>query len=159
MTETPTPPTLASRIKERLTNKRLYVLLAIAVVVGLGGGRLGRKILLAPKIKALELQNATLTDLTELYRLQKAHFAARGTYANDLDSLLAIAPTGAQLRERMSRHMDMNTVTVVGDEKRFKLEANVLDKERTLIKLKGPFVPRARAAAPTGPLPLPSDLP
>ena len=50
----------------------------------------------------------------------------------------------------------MNTLTVVGDANKFKIELNVLDADRTLISVKGPIAPRAPPAAP---LALPTQTP
>jgi hypothetical protein len=77
--------------------------------------------------------------MLELYDLQIAHKRAAGAYANDLGALLRLSPGGAALKAKLNATTDPATLTVVGDAEKFKLEANVRDAERTLIKIKGPL--------------------
>lgn len=77
--------------------------------------------------------------MLRLYDLQIAHHRAAGAYANDLAALLRLSPDGAALKATLDATTDSATLTVVGDAEKFKLEANIRDPERTLIKIKGPL--------------------
>lgn len=122
--------------------------LAAAVVLGLLGAAGVRRVWLKPQWDASDRRFETSRDLMTLYSLQLDHKAAKGVFAGDLDSLLALSPEGAALKARLAAHVDMNTLAVVGDAERFKLEANVLDPERTLIKVRGPILESAAGPAP-----------
>jgi len=106
-----------------------------------------------PRIEAAQKRYDTTMALWTLYDLQLANKKATRAYANSLDALLASAKNGSALKARMAASLDLNTVAVVGDAEKFKLEANVLDPERTLIKIKGPIAGRTWSSAPALPLP------
>ncbi|MEQ1919004.1 MAG: hypothetical protein ABL955_07375 [Elusimicrobiota bacterium] len=76
--------------------------------------------------------------LMRMYDLQLAYHGTHGAYANDLETLLASASDGAQLREKLKASVDINTLAVVGDATRFRLEINMLDPQRTALKIRGP---------------------
>lgn len=85
-----------------------------------------------------KMQAETSMDVSALFALQLKYKEAKGVYANDLDTLLSISPDRDAIKARLSRNVDMATFAVVGDAAKFKIEANMLDGERTLIKMKGP---------------------
>ena len=93
---------------------------------------------LRPQSAASQRRYETFMDVLKLYDLQVAHKKVKGIYAGNLESLLVLSPDPAALKARLSAHADINTLTVVGNAERFKIEANVLDPQRTLIKIKGP---------------------
>lgn len=76
--------------------------------------------------------------MMRLYDVQIAYRKTHDTYAKDLDSLLASVSDGPQLKAQLQATTDLSTLTVIGDAERFRLEANVLDPERTLVKFRGP---------------------
>jgi hypothetical protein len=96
-------------------------------------------------------------DIAKLYGLQLSYKRAKGTYANDLASLLSVEPDAAALKASLAANVDMTTLAVVGDAAKFKIELNVLDPVRTPIKIRGPIAPRPAAA--TEPSALPSQAP
>ena len=102
----------------------------------------------APQEALVQKRVQATLDISRLYGLQLSYKRVKGTYANDLGSLLLIDPDGAALKARLAANVDLNTLAVVGDADKFKIELNVLDPERTLIKVKGPVAPRGPAAAP-----------
>ncbi|MFI5347343.1 MAG: hypothetical protein ACHQ51_13295 [Elusimicrobiota bacterium] len=93
---------------------------------------------LKPQRESAQLRYETMIDITKLFTLQENYFKAKGVYADGLDTLLTIAPDRDEIKARLARHVDMATLAVVGGPKKFKVEANALDADRTLVKLKGP---------------------
>ncbi|MEK7858632.1 MAG: hypothetical protein AAB320_05765 [Elusimicrobiota bacterium] len=77
-------------------------------------------------------------DLLTLSSLQQRHLAAAGAYAADLDSLALLSSDPDWLKEEMGRHLDLQTLLVSGDGDGYILEANCLDRRRTLLHLEGP---------------------
>jgi hypothetical protein len=103
--------------------------------------------------EALNLKrHQSILDLSKLYGLQLAYKQAHGTYANDFASLLTVAPDAAALKASLAANVDMTTLTVVGDANKFKIELNVLDRDRTPFKVRGPITwrPPVRTAVPAG---------
>lgn len=143
MSETtpPSEPSLLSRMDPTplYTDPRVIGLVALAVGLAVGGAALGRRFYLAPIRATAAVQYQSHEALMRLYDLQVAYRGTNGTYANDLDSLLAGAPDAAKLRAQLAATVDMNTLTVVGDANRFRLEANLNDGQRTLVKFRGPL--------------------
>ncbi len=92
---------------------------------------------LAPAKAAAETRFRSHNALMRLYALQLAHHKQKGTFAGDLDTLLAGAPDAEQIRAELTATTDITTLAVIGDEQKFRLEANVLDAERTLVKFRG----------------------
>jgi len=90
----------------------------------------------------------TVIDISNLYGLQMRYKESNKSYANDLETLLAMTPDREAFKARLARNVDMTTLAVVGDAKKFKLEANVLDRERTLVRLRGPVVDPVATAEP-----------
>ena len=139
--------------RRRLVSPRSLMGMAVGLVIGcavLGGVW---RTYMRPQRETAQRRYDTTMDLWALYDLQMTHKLVLGTYANGLDALLATSRDGPALKARMAGHLDLNTVAVVGDAGKFRLEANVLDSERTLVKIKGPIMERMRPAAPAPTLP------
>ena len=100
---------------------------------------MGWKLYLQPLRAIADIRFQSHECLMRLYDLQMAYHEANGTFANDLDTLLASASDGAQLRAKLQASVDLGTLAVIGDENRFRLEANVLDPQRTSVKIRGPL--------------------
>ena len=128
-----------SNAKRVLSERRSKLALAIAASLGLAGIGAFQKFYLKPQRAIADIQYQSHLGLMRLYDLQMAYHGANGAYANDLDTLLMSAPDGAQLREQLKASVDINTLAVLGDAKRFRLEANVLDPRRTSVKIRGPL--------------------
>ena len=118
---------------------RVLTALAAGLALGAAGAAVGWRVWLKPRRQESELRYETLRDITALFGLQLSYKIAKGTYANDLDALLTITPNSAALKARLAAHVDLSTLAVVGNAEKFKIEANVRDKDRTLMKLKGPL--------------------
>lgn len=120
---------------KRLRDPRRFAAGLLLGVIGFAIARACHK----PQQALTQKHYATSQDVLELYRLQIRYKTARGAYANDLDSLLSITPDAAARKARMGEHLDMSTLAVVGNAKHFKIEANVLDPERTFVSIRGPI--------------------
>ncbi len=125
--------------------QRIFSRVSIPMLVGslLAGAALaaaGWALWLRPMLELQRRRYATISDVLYLYGLEMNYGRARKTYANDLDTLLATAPDGAARKAAMAGHLDLSTLTIVGDARKFKIEANALDADRTLIKIKGPII-------------------
>lgn len=122
----------------------------LAIAVGLAVGALaafgGWRLWLKPREINARKRYETVRDVASLYALQLTYKKRTGRYADGLDALLAIAQNRDAVKARLARNADLSTLTVVGDAEKFKIEANVLDEERTLVKIKGPLAPRVSAA-------------
>ncbi len=131
--------------KERLANRGIALGIGAGLAFGVLGAGLGWRVWLKPQRDRANLRYESMNDVLKLYGLQTAYKAAHGTYADGLGALLSAAPDRDAIRARLAAHVDMNTVAVVAAGAKFKIEVNVLDGNRTLIKIKGPpsnFVPR-----------------
>lgn len=94
-----------------------------------------------PEYDVIMLRANATSDLFALYDLQMAHQRSRGAFADDLEVLLKTAPDGGTaLRARLQAHTHLDTLVVAGGAADFKLEANVRDAERTLLRVKGPRI-------------------
>lgn len=113
--------------------------LLMALACGVAGTALGWTLWLKPQQITAQRRFQTHQALMRLHDMQMAYRASRGTFANDLDSLLASAPDGPRVRAILHANADDATLTVVGDANKFRLEANVLDPERTVVKIRGPM--------------------
>jgi hypothetical protein len=136
--DSPTPPAAPSKLAF-LTSPKGLKILAAAIALGAGSFAATYFLVYAPARATAKRRYDAQMAMLKLYDLQTAYRAARGTYAGSLEELLASSPEGPALRAELAANADINTLTVVGDEEKFKLEANVLDSERTLIKIKGPL--------------------
>ena len=140
MADNPTAgPSFLTKIKESFTDPRNLFYVLLAVVLGFAGAAAGWKLYIKPIRATADIQYRSHECLMRLYDLQMAYHGAHGTYAGDLDTLLASASDGAQLREKLKASVDINTLAVVGDASRFRLEINVLDPQRTSVKIRGPL--------------------
>jgi hypothetical protein len=122
------------------TTKRLQLIgmIAAGLAVGAAGTAGAWYVWLKPQLDDARVRAATLEDISHLFGLQNDYMKAKGVYADGLDALLSTDPGREAFKARLASHVDMSTLAVVGGPKKFKIEANALDKERTLIKLKGP---------------------
>ncbi|MDP3543573.1 MAG: hypothetical protein Q8T11_13975 [Elusimicrobiota bacterium] len=135
----PSSPSYFARLKAKLTEPRTLYIIAAALAAGAAGSAVGRHIYLKPIRAVAAVRYQSHQGLMRLYDLQLAYHAQHGTYADGLDTLLASTPDGTQLREKLKAVVDLETLAVIGDEDRFRLEANVLDPQRTSVKIRGPL--------------------
>ena len=135
----PPAPSVLVRIKKNLTDPRIRVILALTLALGAASGYFGGRLYLKSVRVGANARYQSHQGLMRLYDLQIEYRKGHEAYANDLETLLATAPDGAQLREKLKAAMDINTLAVIGDADRFRLEANVLDPQRTLVKIRGPL--------------------
>jgi len=139
--------------RQRLLSPRAPVAVAAGLVVAAAvcGGiwRFSVK----PAVEASVKIHAATMDMWALYDLQMARKRSVGVYANGLDALLATTKDGPALKARMAGYIDLNTAAVVGDADKFKVELNVLDEKRTLLKIKGPIGERLWTGKVAAPLP------
>lgn len=122
----------------QLKQPRTLGIIALALAIGAAGAGIGWKVYLEPLRAIAQTQFRAHNTLVKLYDLQLAHHEAHGAFANDIDALLAAAPDAAEIRAQLKSSVDLNTLAVIGDDKRFRLEANVLDPLRTSVKIRGP---------------------
>jgi hypothetical protein len=134
----------SSRWRKRVLHVNSLKSLAIGIVVGLPIAAGYRRFRIQPQLEANQKRYQATLDVAKLYALQISYKKVRGTYANDLDSLLAYAPNGAALKADLAANADLGTLAVDGDKDKFKIELNVLDADRTPIKLQGPLTDRPR---------------
>lgn len=124
---------------QRLWNPKTFVALAAGLAVGALGAAGGWWLWLKPQRDVARLRYETMQDVSTLFGLQRHYKEAKGVYAPDLDALLTLSPDRDAFKARMARHLDLNTIAIVGGTDTFKVEANVLDPDRTLIRIKGPI--------------------
>ncbi|MFI5362502.1 MAG: hypothetical protein ACHQ49_11075 [Elusimicrobiota bacterium] len=142
--------------KERLTHQTTILAVAGGLVLGAAGTAAWWRVSFAPSRALTEKRVQATLDIARLYALELSYKQAHGAYANDLNALLSAGRDGAALKASLAANVDMNTLAVVGDAQKFKIELNVLDAGRTLIKVKGPVVPRAQSAAAPSVMPAPA---
>lgn len=135
----PPSPSHFLGITGRLSDSRTVMAIAVAVALAIAGAAAGWRLYLVPIRATTQARYQSHQCLMRLYDLQMAYHGAHGTYANDLDTLLTGVPDAAQLREKLKASVDLNTLAVVGDANRFRLEINILDPERTPVKIRGPL--------------------
>jgi hypothetical protein len=123
---------------QRLLSARTLTTVAAGLLIGLGAAFVGRRVWLAPKKEIARRRFETARDVMRLYGLQLRYKKEKGVYANDLDSLLSVDPDAAELSAGFADHLDTTTLEIDGSSTTFRIEANVLDAERTLVKIKGP---------------------
>lgn len=138
--------------KERLSHPKTFLAVAAGMAVGALGVAGGWQFYLKPLRRVADLRYETMQDVSTLFGLQLHYKKVRGVYAPDLETLLSLSPDREDFKARMREHLDLNTIAVVGDAEKFKVEANVLDAERTLIRIKGPI--ETREPTPESALPL-----
>ena len=132
------PSSPLASLKSLVTSTRFLTVTAVLTVVSAAGAWGYWKVAVAPQIAIARVRFESHTALMRLYDLQLAYRKTHDTYAKDLDSLLASAADGPQLRAKLQETTDITTLAVIGDADRFRLEANVRDPERTLVKFRGP---------------------
>ena len=137
---------LASR---RLNEPRTWLGIAAAMLAGAVVAGVWWKLWFVPEQALVEKRYQATMDIARMYGLQLSYKRAHGTFANDFASLMTVAPEAAELKARLAANVDMNTLTVVGDASKFKIELNVLDGQRTPIRIKGPIPENKPAAAPS----------
>lgn len=143
--------------KQRLTHRSTFMAVAAGLALGTAVAGAWWKIYVVPEQALVRKRYQSTMDIARMYGLQLSYKRAHGTYANDFASLLSIDPDGAALKASLAANVDMNTLTVVGDANKFKIELNVLDPDRTPIRVKGPVAPKNSAAEPaTLPAPVPT---
>ncbi|MCR4296503.1 MAG: hypothetical protein NUW21_13285 [Elusimicrobia bacterium] len=128
-----------ARLMQSLKEPRTLYMIALALALGAAGAAVGWKVYLKPIRAIAAVRYQSHLGLMRLYDLQLAYHAKHGVYADGLDALLASTPEGPQLREKLKSTMDLETLAVIGDADRFRLEANVLDPQRTSVKIRGPL--------------------
>jgi hypothetical protein len=147
--------------KRRLNEPRTWLVIAGGLLVGAAAAGVWWKFWLVPEKALVEKRYQSTLDIARLYGLQLSYKRVHGTYANDFASLLSVAPEAAELKGSLAANVDMNTLTVVGDANKFKIELNVLDGDRTPIRVKGPVAekkaPAEPAAVPVPAAPMTSD--
>lgn len=156
------PPEAESRlasVKRTLAQPKMLAYSAVVFALAAGGLFAWRQAVLVPMREIALKRRGTHDVLIRLYDLQMAHHARTGTFAGDLESLLAAAPDAQAIRAAIKANADPNTLTVVGDDDSFKLEANVLDPQRTIVRFRGPFPDKPRQAPALPDLPEPSRAP
>jgi hypothetical protein len=131
-------PSAFAQLMSRLTQPRTLAYIALGLALGAAGAGAGWVVYLKPMRAIADIRYRSHQGLMRLYDMQLAYYAAHGTYANDLETLLASAPDGAKVRAQLKSSVDLNTLAVVGTASWFRLEANVLDPERTAVKFRGP---------------------
>lgn len=134
--------------KRRLNEPRTWLAIVGGLLVGAAVAAGWWKYFLVPEQALVQKRYQSTLDIARMYGLQLSYKRAHGTYANDFASLLTVAPEAAELKARLAANVDMNTLTVVGDASKFKIEMNVLDADRTPIRVKGPVAERKPAAEP-----------
>ncbi|OGR98236.1 MAG: hypothetical protein A2V88_16050 [Elusimicrobia bacterium RBG_16_66_12] len=125
--------------RQRLLSPRTLASIAAGFVVGaaITGGiwRFHTK----PRVDAArKIYDATM-DMWALYDLQMAAKRNSGAFVDGLDALLATTKDGPALKARMAGRVDLNTAAVVGDAEKFKIELNILNRDRTLLRIRGPI--------------------
>ncbi|MEK7389772.1 MAG: hypothetical protein AAB036_08735 [Elusimicrobiota bacterium] len=110
-----------------------------ALLIGVLGSGIGWNLWIRPLRDVSQRRYQAHQAMMRLYDLQMQYRAARGVFAGDIDTLLASTQDGERVRSILKANTDFTTLTVVGGEQSFRLEANVLDSERTIIKIRGPM--------------------
>lgn len=139
MEENTPPSSRLAHLKASLRDPRNLIIIGLAAAVAVAGSAVFKKVVLGPELALAEKRLHSHEGLMRLYDLQLEYRKGHEAYANDLETLLATAPDGAQLREKLKATTDFSTLAVIGDEDRFRLEANILDPQRTLVKIRGPL--------------------
>lgn len=140
---------------QRLFNPKTLAAVAAGLTLGTLIAAGGWWFWLKPQRDVARLRYETMMDVSTLFGLQRHFKEVKGVYAPDLDTLLTLSPDRDAFKARMAGHLDLTTIAVVGSTDAFKIEANVLDPDRTLIRIKGP-IENAYNYAPTS---LPQQAP
>lgn len=150
-----------SNWKQRLTHPTSLKAIAGGLVLGAAAAAVWWRVSVVPDQARVQMRYESTIDVAKMYGLQLSYKRAKGTYANDLASLLSVDPDASALKASLAANVDMNTLAVDGDANKFRLEVNVLDGLRTPIRVKGPIAPRPSAASspalPAPPPPMNAD--
>jgi hypothetical protein len=134
------------KLRHRSTLAKLAGVLVLGAALGAGGWY----VKIRPLLQVNRMRHESTLDIARMYGLQLSYKKQNGVYANDLDALLSAAPDRAALKANLVKNVDMTTLAVVGDARKFKIELNVLDADRTPIRVRGPIAPRRpKTPAPT----------
>ena len=135
--------------KQRLVARETWQAVVLGGALGTAIAGAWWKIWVVPEQAIIHKRYQSTMEIARMYGLQLSYKRAHGKFANDFPSLLTVEPDAAELKASLAANVDMATLTVVGDEKRFKIELNVLDPQRTPIRIRGPIMPKAPAAEPS----------
>ena len=139
MEENTPPSSPLARLKASLSDTRALVIVGLVLAGAAAGSAVYKKVVLKPELALATMRFDSQMGLMRLYDLQMEYRKSHEAYANDLETLLATAPDGAQLRDKLKASTDITTLAVIGDADRFRLEANIRDPQRTLVKIRGPL--------------------
>jgi len=139
MEENTPPSSPLARLKASLRDTRALIIVGLVLAVAAAGSAVYKKVVLKPELALATMRYEAQMGLMRLYDLQMEYRKGHEAYANDLEALLATAPDGAQLRDKLKASTDISTLAVIGDADRFRLEANIRDPQRTLVKIRGPL--------------------
>jgi hypothetical protein len=148
MEENAPRPSRLAELARLFLQPRVLGSIAAGLALGGVGTAIGYQVYLKPLRAIAQRRYGAHEALIRLYDLQLAYKNAHGAYANDLETLVGSAPDAEQLRAKLRANTDYSTLVVKGDAERFRLEANVLDRERTIFKFRGPFGASAAPARP-----------
>jgi hypothetical protein len=126
-------------LRERLSRVSIPALIG-GVVIGAAIAGAYRQFVLLPALALNQKRYEASLDISTLFGLQLAYQKSKGVFASDINALLSVAPDPDALRKSLAANVDMNTLTVVGNRDKFKIEMNVLDPDRTLYKISGPIL-------------------
>ena len=143
---------LPAKPRPALTFGLAFLLFAVGGALGVAGWYVS----IRPKLRVDRMRYESVLDIAKLYGLQLSYKKAHGVYADGLDALLSEAPDRDALKKNLAANVDMDTLAVVGGPAKFKIELNVLDPDRTPIRVRGPIQPRR---APGAPVFLPEQAP
>jgi hypothetical protein len=150
MEETAPPPSRFAEFLNAMKQPKVLGSIALGLALGGAGTAVAYQVWLKPLRAIAERRYGTQEALMRLYDLQLAYRASHGAFANDLETLVGSAPDAEKVRAKLRANADYSTLVVKGDAEKFRLEANVLDPQRTIIRFRGPF---GAAAAPSRPEP------
>lgn len=141
MEEKEGPPANFHEFVERLRRIRLWKLMfpvTIAFLAPIVGVALWMALSFMPRYKVALLRAQVGQDVMNLAVLQERYHKLNGSYAAGLEPLAHLAADPEALRNGMAGRLDLHTLLISGTTSRFVIEANVLDKQRTLIHFEGP---------------------
>lgn len=131
------PESYFAAYKRRVVSPASLAAIGISTALSIAGVAGFHTFFIKPRRAIIATRYNSHVALMRLYKLQLSYHAAHGTFASTLETLLSSTPDGAQLREQLKATTDITTLAVIGDASRFRLEANILDPERTLVKFRG----------------------
>ena len=142
MDKPPPAESILASYKRWMNQPRVRIaMILLAVMTAFGCAGYWIKVLKPMRVIA-ETRFQSHVALMRLYELQIAYRGKHETFAKNLDDLLEGAPDAMALRASLKANTDINTLAIIGDADRFRLEANILDPARTAVKFRGTAVPR-----------------